>query len=162
MNDEDEGRDGARSGPGRWHGLPMQARNRIAVPRGIVDGHPADHSGAAVRALDIFDRHSRSKMARADTFCSQGRGARVSTWQIREHPQVFGHQPRPDAHFALVRTMIHSWVAFLCWPVMPMYSDSDTPGALPRCVHCMFFLFTRTLHLPARTLPSFVCLPACL
>jgi len=33
---------------------------------------------------------------------------------------------------------------------------------LPGCLHCMFFLCARTLHLPARTLPSFARLPACL
>jgi len=46
---------------------------------------------------------------------------------------------------------------------MPRNSDSDKSGALPGCLHCiMSFLFVRTLHLPARTLPSFVCLPVCL
>jgi len=35
----DEGGDGVRSGPGRWHGLLMHARNRIPVPRGIIEGH---------------------------------------------------------------------------------------------------------------------------
>jgi len=53
----DEGKDSARIGPGRWHGLPMHARNRIDMPRGIVEGHPAIHSGAAMRAiLDYFQR----------------------------------------------------------------------------------------------------------
>jgi len=43
--------------PGRWHGLPMHAWNRITVPRGIVEGHPAAHSGAAMRAiLDHFQQ----------------------------------------------------------------------------------------------------------
>jgi len=35
----------------------MYAQNRITVPRGIVDGQPAAHSGAAVRAiLDHFQQ----------------------------------------------------------------------------------------------------------
>jgi len=51
----EERRDGARSGPGRRHGLPMHARNHIAVPRGIVEGHPAALSDASVRPiLDYF------------------------------------------------------------------------------------------------------------
>ena len=36
----EEDRDGARSGPGRWHGLLIHAQNCIAVQRGIVVGHP--------------------------------------------------------------------------------------------------------------------------
>jgi len=45
------------SGPERWHNLPMLARNRIAVPRGIVEGHPAARLGSSVRAtLDQFRR----------------------------------------------------------------------------------------------------------
>ena len=44
-------KEGARSGSGRWHGLPMHARNRIAVTRGFAEGHPAARLGASVRAL---------------------------------------------------------------------------------------------------------------
>jgi len=45
----------ARTGSRRGHGLLMHAQNRIPVLRGIVEGHPAAHSGAAVRAiLDHF------------------------------------------------------------------------------------------------------------
>jgi len=41
-----------KEGSGKNHdGLLMHARNRIAVPRGDVEGHPAAHSGAAVRAI---------------------------------------------------------------------------------------------------------------
>jgi len=94
----------------------------------------------------IFDRRSRSKMARADTFCSQGRGNRLCAWQVRDHPQVFGHKPRPDAHSALVRHCrgSHFSVGQLCQGTATatrQRHDSDTS---------------------ARTLPSFVCLPACL
>jgi len=86
----------------------MHARNRIAVPRGVVEGHPAARSGAPVRAiLDHFDRSSQSKMARADTICSQERRGRVRAWSLREPPQVFGHEPRPDVPSALVRAMFH-------------------------------------------------------
>ena len=53
----EEGRDSARSAPGHGHGLPMYAQNCITVPRGFVDGQPATHSGAAVRAiLDHFQQ----------------------------------------------------------------------------------------------------------
>jgi len=44
-------RDGAMIGPGRGHGLPMYARNSIPVPRGIVKGYSAAHSGVVVRAI---------------------------------------------------------------------------------------------------------------
>jgi len=57
-NDEcEEGRDSVRSGPGRWYGLPMHVRNRITMPRDIVEEHPAALSGAAMRAiLDHFQQ----------------------------------------------------------------------------------------------------------
>ena len=85
-------------------------------------------------------------MARADTFRSQGRGNRLCDWQ--QQPQVFRYWPRPDTHTALVRAIIHhSRGSYLVWF---------------RCLHCMAFLFVRTLHLPARTLPLFLCLPVCL
>jgi len=51
INGGEEGRDGARSGPGRGHGLPMHVQNCVVVPRGIVDGQPAAHSGAAAWAI---------------------------------------------------------------------------------------------------------------
>ena len=87
-------------------------------------------------------------MARVDTFCIQGRGNRLCAWQVREQLQVFGHKPRLDPHTALVRVIIHH--------------SSGSYFAWPGCLHCMSFLFARTLHLPVRTLPSFVFLPACL
>jgi hypothetical protein len=96
----------------------------------------------------ISERRSQSKMAQVDTFCSQGRGNRLCAWQVREQLQVFGHEPRLDAHTALVRTISHH--------------SSGSHFAWAGCLHCMSFLFARTLHLPACTLPSFVCLPACL
>jgi len=61
---------------------------------------------------------------------------------------IFGHEPRLDPHTALVRVIIHH--------------SNGSHFAWPGCLHCMSFLFARTLHLPARTLPSFVFLPACL
>jgi len=49
-------------------------------------------------------------------------------------------------HTALVRAIIHhSLKLHFAWL---------------RCLHCMSFLFARTLHLPALTLCSFACLPA--
>ena len=51
-----EGGDGARSDTGRWHGLLMHVRNRITLPHGIVEGHPAVRSGASMRALRPFSR----------------------------------------------------------------------------------------------------------
>jgi len=96
----------------------------------------------------ISERRSQSKMAQVDTFCSQGRGNRLCAWQVREQLQVFGHEPRLDAHTALVRTISsHSSGSHFAWH---------------GCFQYMSFLFARTLHLLARTLPSFVCLPACL
>jgi len=49
----EEGRDSAWShgGPGRWHGLPLHARNRIALKCGNVEGHPGAHSVVAKRAI---------------------------------------------------------------------------------------------------------------
>ena len=85
-------------------------------------------------------------MARADTFRSQGRGNRLCAWQ--EQPQVFGYEPRPDTHTALVWAIIHH--------------SRRSHFAWLRCLHCIAFLFARTLHLPARTLPLFLCLPVCL
>jgi len=86
------------------------------------------------------------KMARADTFCSQGRRNRLRAWQQQTH--VFGYEPRPDKHTVLVRAIIqHSRGWHFAWF---------------RCLHCMAFLFARTLHLPTRTLPLFLCLPVCL
>jgi len=53
----EEGRDGAwiHGNTGRWRSLPLHARNRIALKRGNVEGHPGAHSVAAERAiLDHF------------------------------------------------------------------------------------------------------------
>jgi len=66
MKSSEEGRDGARSGLGRWQGLPTHARNRIAVPRGIVEGHPAARSGASVKAL--LDHFLLRSPVRSHTF----------------------------------------------------------------------------------------------
>ena len=66
----------------------------------------------------------------------------------QEQPQVFGYEPQPDAHTALVRFIIHH--------------SRGSRFAWPRCLRCMAFLFARTLHLPARTLPLFLCSPVCL
>jgi len=55
----------------------------------------------------ISERRSRSKMAQVNTFCSQGRGNWLCAWQVREQIQVLGHEPRLDAHTALVRAIIH-------------------------------------------------------
>jgi len=96
----------------------------------------------------ISERRSWLKMARADTFCSQGSGNLLCAWQVREQLQVFGHELHLDAHTALVRAIIHH--------------SSGSHFAWPGWLHCMSFLFARTLHLPARTLPSFVCFPTCL
>ena len=83
-------------------------------------------------------------MARADTFRSQGRGNRLCAWQ--EQPQVFGHEPRPDALRVIIN---HSRGSHFAWP---------------KYWQCMAFLFARTLHLPANTrqLPGLECcqLPA--
>jgi len=58
-----------------------------------------------------------SNMARADTFCSQGRGLRLCAWQVQEKHQVIGHEPRPDANTALVRSIIHhSRRSHFAWP----------------------------------------------
>jgi len=51
----------------------MHARNRIAVPHGVVEGHAAAHSGAPCGPFSTtFNRRSRSKMAQAGTIWSQG------------------------------------------------------------------------------------------
>jgi len=51
--------------------------------------------------------------------------------------------------------MARAYTGGFWWPVVPRYSASDKSVALPR-------LCASTLHLPARTLPSFACLPASL
>jgi len=100
-----------------------------------------------VKKNEIHGRR-RSKMARADMFCSQGCENRLCAWQVREQLQVYGHEPRLDPHTELVRVIIHH--------------SSGSHFAWPGCLHCMSFLFARTLNLPARTLPSFVfCQSAC-
>jgi len=100
-----------------------------------------------VKKNEIHGRR-RSKMARADMFCSQGCENRLCAWQVREQLQVYGHEPRLDPHTELVRVIIHH--------------SSGSHFAWPGCLHCMSFLFARTLHLPARTLPLFVfCQSAC-
>ena len=79
---------------------------------------------------------------------ARGHGNRICAWQVREQPQFFGHEPQPDAHTALVLAITHH--------------PRGLYFAWPGCLQCISFLCARTLHLPARTLPSFVCLPACL
>jgi len=82
-------------------------------------------------------------MARADTFCSQGRGNRLCAWQVQEQHQVIGHEPRPDARTALVRA-IRSHFAW--------------PGACTACPCCLHVLCT-CLRVPCLRLC--VCHPAC-
>jgi len=48
------------NGPVHWHCLPMHAWNSIAMPGGIVEAHPAPHSGSPMRSSStIFTRLSR-------------------------------------------------------------------------------------------------------
>ena len=76
---------------------------------------------------------------RVACYCS--RGGAYLFWYSQHHNKL-----PLKLHTALVRAIIHhSLKLHFAWL---------------RCLHCMSFLFARTLHLPALTLCSFACLPA--
>jgi len=89
-----------------------------------------------------------TKMGTVNMICSQRPANRLCAWQVRKQVQVFGNEPLPAAQSALRLAILHH--------------SRGSHFAWPGYLRCMSFLFARSLHLPARTLPSFVCLPACL
>ena len=77
----EEGREGARSGPGRWHSWLIHAQNLLTLTHGIVEWLPVAHSVLPCGpSSTTFNRLSWSTMARADTICSQGHGKWGHAW----------------------------------------------------------------------------------
>ena len=61
----------------------MHARNRITVPRGIVEGHPAARSGASCST--IFERRSQSRWH--EPTLSAARGAEIGCAPGKNNPK---------------------------------------------------------------------------
>jgi len=103
-----------------------------------------------VWSFQVHEIHGRrrSKMARADMFCSQECENRLCAWQVREQLQVYGHEPRLDPHTKLVRVIIHHQVG----RILP------GPGACTACPSCLRVLCT-CLRVPCLRLCF--CQPAC-
>jgi hypothetical protein len=100
----------------------------------------------------ISERRSQVKMARADTFCSQGRGNWLCAWQIREQLQVKSLATSLDLMPKLRSFASGPSSTILVGPI------SHGRGACTACPSCLRVLCT-CLRVPCLRLC--VCQPAC-